>query len=186
MDMKLVVVGGLLAACGGKSGPHSAPPEPSNVARSTPGNATPAEGPRDVSAAWRAAVTSKDVTAIENMLAVPFTLYFDDNWTGKRPAECGSVRVVRTIKTAGERRQIATCIAATVIVSTPSEAGIWEASKLIPELPVPVQATVRALSADHVFVRGPMVVAGDFDFTLAIPRHGEPRADLLVLWTING
>jgi hypothetical protein len=187
----------LLAACGTPSTPSpAAPPSSAPVATNAPAPApAPAAAPagpasRDVSAAWMAAIAAKDARAIEGMLALPFTLYYDDNWTGKRPPECDPVRVVREIKTAAERKAVAACIAATVRVSSVSSKsepiGIWDAKALIPALPESVQGAAKALSKDHVFVRGPSIAAGDYDFTLGVPAQGDTKAHLLVLWTING
>lgn len=191
MRAKISIVGLTLAAC-------SSQPPPAIPARTatTPPVATataPAISPppsRDVSAAWLAALEAKDATAIEGMLALPFTLYYDDNWTGKRPAECDPVRVVREVRSASERKQVVACITATVRVSPVAHAsdpiGIWDPAKLIPALPAVVRSKIEALSADHVFVRGPSIASGDFDFTVAVPRTGDTKAHLVVLWTING
>jgi hypothetical protein len=146
--------------------------------------------PRDVSGPWMKAIEARDVRAIEAKLALPFDIYYDDNWTGKRPAECDPVRVVRRIETAAERTRVATCIARTVRVSGVAQAsepiGIWTFARLEPHLPTPMRGVMKTLSSDHVFVRLPSIASGDYDIAIAVPKQGEPEARAVVLTTING
>lgn len=187
--MNTTVVGwiALLSGCGraARVDEPTSPPQPI-----APAHAAPADAPRDVASAWIAAVGARDARAIEAMLALPFTLYYDDAWTGRRPADCDPVRVVRSITTEAERRKVAACIAATVQVSAVAPydqpVGIWEPSTLIPYLPEDVHGTLQTVTSEHVFVHVPMIGAGDFDSTLVVPGTGAPTARVLVLWTIHG
>src|SRR5687768_11751767 len=107
MRAKIFLVGCALAACGSQPAPSSATRTPAPPVASAPETPAVPEASRDVSAAWMTAIAAGDARAIEGMLDLPFTLYYDDAWTGKRPAECDPVRVVREVKSAAERKLVA-------------------------------------------------------------------------------
>jgi hypothetical protein len=138
---------------------------------------------------WLEAVEARDPTRIAAMLRLPLTVYYDDSWTGKRPASCAWVRELRTLTTPGERDRLADCIAQTVTHLREQATTIPTGTVDKPALERVEDAAVRELMTrladDHRFIEGHAASSGVFDFALAIER-GQIQADTIVLATING
>lgn len=138
---------------------------------------------------WLDAVEARDRTRIAAMLRLPLTVYYDDAWTGKRPASCAWVRELRTITTTADRDKLVDCIARTVThlreQATTIPIGTVDKPALELVQDAAVKELVEQLADDHRFIEGHAAQSGVFDFALAIER-GQIQADTIVLSTING
>lgn len=185
-----------LAAC---SAPASNPsamsgsmaPQPTPPPAATPKPVPPAPPIDALYDAWIDAVIARDVGRIDALLALPVSIYFDDGLSAtRRPAACPEVRKLHRLTTATERTAFATCIAATVFHAKASDPthpiGIVPLDRLTPLIDAPVHDQLTARAGDHDFVHGHSVIGSEFDFTLAVPRNGDGRADLVVLTSWPG
>lgn len=140
--------------------------------------------------AWIDAVATKDPERIASLISEHAQVLYDDAWTGAHGAECQPwLGGLRQITTRAERTQLATCIATTVTHSRATDpthrTGEVSLEDLAPLVDARILATLGPLQRDHRFIHGHTIVAGEFDFTLAVSRDAH-QVDLIALTVLRG
>ena len=153
----------------------------------------------DLHGAWIDRVATRDPARIAELLIVPFTVYYDDGYSGRTKPECDRWRrAVMLVTTVAERDELATCIAGTVHHHKPVATSMFALGGnpthpigIVPLDPLrnlvdePVRDELSALAGDHAFVHGDTLSSSDYDFTLAVSRS-RARITFLALTSHPG